>query len=582
MLDDDDDEALRARILAEEHRLLPAVVRAIAERRVVVEGRRVRVLGVGAGNGAAAQSVGAPSPHGRHELLRRRRLRGRDGRAGGGGAAGAPRVAGAAARPRARAGGVRRRRHGAVARAGAAAAARRSAGRRACFKELDCVAVVKRRAPVRARRSGSRSAQPAARPRRPIAAALRARARRARSDRRRRRWRPAIERLDALGAHRRAAAGDGDHAAARTASGSGARSGGWSRCCRRAGTDPLAPLAAEHPFRARGRRAGGARRRRWPRATSASVTEARAFELARRGLHRLEGGLAGAAGAAARSGSRPSAASGARRLEPVEVVMRRGPRRRAAGAPARRDHRLPAAHLGGLVGRRCGRRWAAAAPRAGARATGGRCGSPATATPCRCSSTPEAMPGGDAGAPVAIGDPSRPLIEDNALAVTVGRPGAARARPDPALGRVRGPGPPRRRRRRATCARCAAGCSRRWSGSGPTCAKNILVRRLALTTASRPAGPGDAAGDRASDRQARPPVPSSRRRSTRARRPRRSTSAACRTPPASRTSTWPGARTSPASASRASWSPAGASARLVGHAPRPARSAAAATRCSAS
>ncbi len=43
--EDDDVEALRARILAEEHRLLPAVVRAIAERRVVVEGRRVRVLG---------------------------------------------------------------------------------------------------------------------------------------------------------------------------------------------------------------------------------------------------------------------------------------------------------------------------------------------------------------------------------------------------------------------------------------------------------------------------------------------------------------------------------------------------------
>ncbi len=43
--DDDDDEALRSRILAEEHRLLPAVVRAIAERRVVLEGRRVRVLG---------------------------------------------------------------------------------------------------------------------------------------------------------------------------------------------------------------------------------------------------------------------------------------------------------------------------------------------------------------------------------------------------------------------------------------------------------------------------------------------------------------------------------------------------------
>jgi phosphoribosylglycinamide formyltransferase-1 len=42
--DDDDEEAIRARILVEEHRLLPAVVRAIAERRVIVEGRRVRVL----------------------------------------------------------------------------------------------------------------------------------------------------------------------------------------------------------------------------------------------------------------------------------------------------------------------------------------------------------------------------------------------------------------------------------------------------------------------------------------------------------------------------------------------------------
>lgn len=42
--DEDDEAALRSRILAEEHRLLPAVVRAIAERRVVIEGRRVRLL----------------------------------------------------------------------------------------------------------------------------------------------------------------------------------------------------------------------------------------------------------------------------------------------------------------------------------------------------------------------------------------------------------------------------------------------------------------------------------------------------------------------------------------------------------
>jgi len=44
--EEDDEESLRARILAEEHRLLPAVVRAIAERRIVVEDRKVRILGV--------------------------------------------------------------------------------------------------------------------------------------------------------------------------------------------------------------------------------------------------------------------------------------------------------------------------------------------------------------------------------------------------------------------------------------------------------------------------------------------------------------------------------------------------------
>lgn len=43
--EDDDEESLRARILGEEHRILPAVVRAIAERRVVLEGRKVRILG---------------------------------------------------------------------------------------------------------------------------------------------------------------------------------------------------------------------------------------------------------------------------------------------------------------------------------------------------------------------------------------------------------------------------------------------------------------------------------------------------------------------------------------------------------
>ena len=46
--DTDDEEALRARILAEEHRLLPAVVRAVAEGRVIGRTGGVRVLGLDA------------------------------------------------------------------------------------------------------------------------------------------------------------------------------------------------------------------------------------------------------------------------------------------------------------------------------------------------------------------------------------------------------------------------------------------------------------------------------------------------------------------------------------------------------
>jgi phosphoribosylglycinamide formyltransferase-1 len=45
VLDDDDEAALSARILREEHRLLPVVVRALAEGRVAVDGRRVRIQG---------------------------------------------------------------------------------------------------------------------------------------------------------------------------------------------------------------------------------------------------------------------------------------------------------------------------------------------------------------------------------------------------------------------------------------------------------------------------------------------------------------------------------------------------------
>jgi len=46
VLQDDDEESLRLRILAEEHRLFPAVICAIAEGRVSVDGRRVLLRGV--------------------------------------------------------------------------------------------------------------------------------------------------------------------------------------------------------------------------------------------------------------------------------------------------------------------------------------------------------------------------------------------------------------------------------------------------------------------------------------------------------------------------------------------------------
>ena len=41
---DDTEESLAARILVEEHRLLPACIRLFAEGRLRIEGRRVRIL----------------------------------------------------------------------------------------------------------------------------------------------------------------------------------------------------------------------------------------------------------------------------------------------------------------------------------------------------------------------------------------------------------------------------------------------------------------------------------------------------------------------------------------------------------
>ena len=72
--EDDDEESLRARILAEEHRLLPAVVRAIAERRVVDRGSqgahpRRRPLGREPPQSLTSRACSRPPDAHGHELL---------------------------------------------------------------------------------------------------------------------------------------------------------------------------------------------------------------------------------------------------------------------------------------------------------------------------------------------------------------------------------------------------------------------------------------------------------------------------------------------------------------------------------
>jgi phosphoribosylglycinamide formyltransferase-1 len=58
VLPGDDEDRLRDRILAEEHRILPAVVQAIAAGRVTVEGRRVIIAGAGVSPDACLRSLG--------------------------------------------------------------------------------------------------------------------------------------------------------------------------------------------------------------------------------------------------------------------------------------------------------------------------------------------------------------------------------------------------------------------------------------------------------------------------------------------------------------------------------------------
>src|SRR5450631_731653 len=355
------------------------------------------------------------TPHGRHELLRRDRLWGRNVRPRRGGAAGAARIPGAGRRRRARAGGVRRGRDVALASAGAAAAARRSAdGARlqgAGLRGGDQAT----RARHAVRTPGGREAAP--RPRAgpgrlregALARVWRDGADAGRSDRAAGRARPASG----------ADPGDRDDAPpGRLLGATGAWSAGVAAAARRARRPRT---AGDRPSVPRdGRRSGCAHH--CPRAERRRVGH--------RGA-RLRAGAPWAARARRRAGRAAGAAAAAdrdlwRRAAPAARADRGGhaprPCRRPAGEPARRKDRLQ-----WLL-------WAGSS--ASLRATLGPSAPP---VPPRARPAalrvggyryalsllvgPQAVPAGTPSRLLAIGDPARPLVEDNAIAVTVGRPG---------------------------------------------------------------------------------------------------------------------------------------------------------------
>jgi phytoene dehydrogenase-like protein len=187
----------------------------------------------------------------------------------------------------------------------------------------------------------------------------------------------------------------------------------------RAGSDPLAPLGTDHPFRAVAAAPAALSTSLTPSGV-ASVTEARAFALARRGLHPLDGGLA-ALQELLYQRIETFGGERRRRLEPVGVVVRRG---RAVGLQVRpRDETIgcqwllwsgPSAALRTTLG--------PAAPPAPPRTRPGALRVTGYRYALALLVGPKALPAGTPARVIAIGDPSRPLIEDNAISVTVGRP----------------------------------------------------------------------------------------------------------------------------------------------------------------
>jgi phytoene dehydrogenase-like protein len=184
----------------------------------------------------------------------------------------------------------------------------------------------------------------------------------------------------------------------------------------RPGTDALAPLPVDHPLRTVAAAAGAQTADLAPGAVG-PLAEARAFALARRGLHVVDGGL-GALQDMLLNRLETFGGERRRHVEPVGIVTRRG---RAVGVRVSpRDETIGCRWL----------LWAGGA--AALQAVTGDLGAVRERTrPLRVTGyrhalalavSPKALPAGTPARVLSVADPSRPLWEDNAVSITVSRP----------------------------------------------------------------------------------------------------------------------------------------------------------------
>jgi phytoene dehydrogenase-like protein len=186
----------------------------------------------------------------------------------------------------------------------------------------------------------------------------------------------------------------------------------------RARTDPFAPLPTQHPFRAVAM-APAVLGSGFGPGDIGTVTLCRAFEHARRGLHRLEGGQSALWSLFL---EKIETFSGERREKvlPVEIVQRRG---RAIGLRVRPRNETIGCHTLVWAGSA-----AAALPLLGDGPSRKARDAALALRPVCYRYTlallvrPEAIAEGMSSRVFFIDDPGRALIEENALAVTVGQP----------------------------------------------------------------------------------------------------------------------------------------------------------------